>query len=168
MPARSETPFDRVYGSDPPVHKLLPHVTFTVPGLPAPQGSKTPMITPGTDKVYLKESSPNLPAWRDLVMLFAKRAWKRQPLLKDVPVFVRIEFILKRPAGLKGKPTPPAIKRVGDLDKLERAVYDGITGAIISDDCIVIENSNKKRIAEPGEPTGAIITVREMTWPTAR
>lgn len=148
--------------------KLLPAVTFTVPGLPAPQGSKTPMITPGTGKVHLKESSPNLPAWRDSVTLFARRAWKRQPLLTEVPVFVKIEFILKRPAGLNGKPTPPAIKRVGDLDKLERAVYDGITGAIIADDCIVIENANRKRIAEPGEPTGAIITVRELAWLTAR
>lgn len=145
--------------------KLLPHITFTVPGLPAPQGSKTPMITPGTEKVYLKESSPNLPAWRDCVTLFARRAWKQQPLLKDVPVFVRIEFVLKRPVEFRNKPTPPAIKRVGDLDKLERAVYDGITGAIIADDCIITSNENSKRIAEPGEPTGAIITVKELSWP---
>lgn len=148
------------------MQKFPRFVTFSVPGLPAPQGSKDPKRNHRTGKIVLVEHSPRHAAWRDSVTLYARRAWKQKPLLVDVPVFVQIEFILPRAKSLGPDAiTPPAIKRVGDIDKLERAVYDGLTGAIIADDSIIIRNRNRKRIAEFGEPTGAIITVEEMSWP---
>lgn len=156
--------------SDPP-GRLLRSITFIVPGLPAPQGSKKAFaIRKGgvyTGKTAVAENSRHVGPWRDRVALAAHHAWLGEPLLIDVPVFARIEFILKRATGTpKTRPTPPAIKANGDLDKLERAVYDAITGVIIQDDKLIIRNENSKRIAEIGESTGAIITVEELQWPT--
>lgn len=153
--------------------RLLPFVTFTVPGLPAPQGSKKAFsIKKGgqfTGQTTVVENSKFVGPWRDRVALAAHVAWKGAPILTEVPVFVQIEFVLKRATGTpKTRPTPPAIKNNGDLDKLERAVYDAITGVIIADDKLVIENRNRKRIAEIGEATGAIITVKELPWPTTK
>lgn len=149
--------------------KLLPFITFTVPGLPAPQGSKKAFRTPKTGKLIVAENSKFVGPWRDRVALAAHIAWNGRPVLTEVPVRVQIEFVLKRATGTpKSRPTPPAIKNNGDLDKLERAVYDALTGVIISDDKLVIENANRKRIAEIGEPTGAIITVEELPWPTTK
>lgn len=148
---------------------VLPFVTFTVPGLPAPQGSKKPFRIPKTGQIIVTESSKFVGPWRDRVALAAHLAWDGRPLLTEVPVRVEIEFILKRATGTpKTRPTPPAIKNNGDLDKLERAVYDAITGVILQDDKLVISNGNSKRIAEIGEPTGAIITVKELPWPTTK
>ena len=63
------------------------------------------------------------------------------------------------------RPTPPAVKRNGDVDKLARAVLDAlVTGRAFSDDSQVIKLSATKRIAEPGEQSGVHIVVAEVPW----
>ena len=57
-------------------------------------------------------------------------------------------------------------KNRGDLEKLERAVYDGLSqssgGSAILDDCLVAKNSNMKRYCIEGEKPGALITVSKL------
>lgn len=141
-------------------------VTFTVPGLPAPQGSKKAFRAPKSGKILITENSKFVGPWRDRVALAAHMVWNGAPVLTEVPVKVRVEYVLKRATGTpKTRPTPPAIKNNGDIDKLDRAIFDAITGVIIADDKLVIESHSTKRIAEIGEATGAVITIEELPWP---
>ena len=76
---------------------------------------------------------------------------------------IDLRFILPRPKSTpKRKPTPPAIKRP-DIDKLARAILDALTGIWFTDDSTVIDLRATKRIAEPDETTGVLITIKERT-----
>jgi Holliday junction resolvase RusA-like endonuclease len=48
----------------------------------------------------------------------------------------------------------------GDLDKLQRCVWDALTGIVYVDDSQVTVSGASKRMAEPGEMGGATIHVR--------
>jgi crossover junction endodeoxyribonuclease RusA len=135
-------------------------VTFVVAGLPAPQGSKDYVGHRG-GKAKLVESSKALAPWRQAIAIRSHNAMVRQHLRPFTgAVRVRIEFVMPRPQRCP-LPTPPATKRP-DLDKLARGVLDGITSTVIADDSLVIDLHGVKRTAEPGEPTGAVITVTEI------
>ena len=124
-----------------------------VRGNPAPQGSKRHV---GGGRLI--ESSKRLPAWRIAVQDAALQ--HLQPIPPGVPVRVEIHFVMPRPKSLpKSRPTPPAVKRIGDLDKLCRAILDGLDGPAYADDSQVTILVADKRIAEPGEEPGARIHV---------
>lgn len=99
---------------------------YSVNGEPAPQGSKT------LTKYGMRDASKKLKPWRAAV----HEASQEQADLTDMitgPVVVTLRFNFTRPA----KPVrdyPPT-----DIDKLCRAVLDGMTtGGIIEDDKHVI------------------------------
>lgn len=78
-------------------------------------------------------------------------------------VRVHLRFVLPRPkATPKTLPTPPAVKRNGDIDKLARAVLDALTGPVLVDDSLVVELNCRKRIAELGEEPRVVITVQAL------
>lgn len=133
----------------------------TVHGTPAPQGSKKAYVR-GRHAV-LVESSPAVKPWRqDVVaaLVDAIRAAAWQPL--DGPVTVEIEFRLRRPASAPKRRTLP--DRKPDLDKLARATLDAITTAgAIADDARVVDLALRKRYAPAGEPTGAVITISDLS-----
>jgi crossover junction endodeoxyribonuclease RusA len=144
-------------------------ITFTVPGKPATQGDHKGFYNPKTKRVHITEKSTQVGPWRARVALAANLAWGSRDLLHDVPVAVTIEFVLLRPTGTaKSRPTPPAVKKNADIDKLTRGILDGITHTIVADDGAVIALHATKRIAEIGESPGAIITVEEIAWPISR
>lgn len=130
---------------------------FFVNGKPAPQGSKSFKGMRG-GKAILVEASKAVKPWREQVTASAQAVWNGQPLL-DGAVAVDLGFILPRPKSLGSKPTPPATKRNGDLDKLARAVLDSLTDSIIADDAQVTYLLAEKRTAEPGEEPGVLVTV---------
>ncbi|OBA58655.1 hypothetical protein A5777_05945 [Gordonia sp. 852002-10350_SCH5691597] len=130
-----------------------------VPGVPAPQGSKSFKGRRG-GKAILIESSKAVGPWRERVALAAH---SNAPGLSDGPVGIDLTFILPRPKSTpKRKPTPPATKRP-DIDKLARAILDALTGVWFTDDSTVIDLRATKRIAEPDETTGVLITIKERT-----
>lgn len=134
-------------------------VRFWVPGVPKPQGSKRGFVTKGGN-VAMVESSKGVKDWRYDIKGFAMQAMVGQEMIVDAPVYARIDFVMKRSLSIpKNKPTPPAIKRVGDVDKLVRAVFDSVTGIIYADDCLVTDLLATKRIAELGEQPGAWIEI---------
>jgi crossover junction endodeoxyribonuclease RusA len=139
-------------------------IRITVLGKPAPQGSKRYI---GRGRMI--ESSKAAGPWRDKIAAETRRAWGyAEP--QAGPVAVTVEFFFARPAAhfgtgrnraiLKpGSPTFP-IGRTGDVDKLVRAVLDGITiGRAIADDAQVVQLEACKRYAETPRAT---ITIREM------
>lgn len=104
---------------------------FVVDGVPVPQGSKT--IGRGGGKVWLRDANAGrLKPWREKVATAARETGSRF----DGPVTVTLIFTMPRPKRPRFK--FPAVKP--DLDKLERAVFDGLTdGGLIADDALVVE-----------------------------
>ena len=132
--------------------------TIHVRGIPAPQGSKRHV---GNGRMI--EMSKAVGPWREAVRAETQHA---VPLPLDGPVEVVLTFHVARPkghyrtgrnAGLlrPGAPGYPASKP--DIDKLARAVLDGLTeGGAWKDDGQVVR---LVAVKEYGEPAGAVITI---------
>ena len=116
-------------------------------GTPKAQGSKRAFPRKGKDgrvHVALVEQNPGVKEWRNQVRAVAERAGR--PVL-DGPCGVDLIFYMRRPAshhvaGDRTRPlkaSAPVLPhgRVGDLDKLTRAVLDALTGVLFVDDAQV-------------------------------
>lgn len=136
-------------------------VELLVTGKPAPQGSKTVSPSGG-----MWESSKAVGPWREAV-----RAETQRAISEPFPgaVLVTLVFRMQRPKGhyRTGKnshllrdnaPAYPASKP--DVDKLARAVLDGLTegGAWKDDGQVVYLTAAKKYVS----PAGCMITIGEM------
>lgn len=136
-------------------------ISIHVNGIPAPQGSKRHI-----GRGIMVESSKAVKPWRDAVRTETQHRLG-DPIL-DGPVIVAIVFRLPRPKGHTGKrgllpsaPRVPAVKP--DLDKLVRAVLDGITdGGAIRDDAQVAVLAAQKTYADGPNVPGAVITITPM------
>jgi crossover junction endodeoxyribonuclease RusA len=143
-------------------------ISVWVAGKPAPQGSKRYVGRPGGGRGVLIESSKAVKPWRaDVRQAFLDHGDTVSPGVATfgpyVAVVVKIVFVMPRPVATpKTKPTPAAVKQP-DLDKLVRAVLDAITSAgVWCDDAQVTAAHTHKRIAELGEPTGAMIHLEHV------
>jgi crossover junction endodeoxyribonuclease RusA len=139
-------------------------VVIEVHGTPAPQGSK---IRNRYGAVY--ESNRNVKPWREAI-----RAEVQRQVLVPLAgaVICRITFRMPRPQGhygtgrnagqiRKGAPGLPAGKP--DIDKLVRAVLDGLTdGGAWKDDGQVVKIDAMKVYTATGTPTGCWIELREI------
>lgn len=117
---------------------------FLVLGVPRPQGSKRLLRHKATGKLLLIESSNKLHAWRKSITLAAK-ACNGAPLVG--PVGMEMVFSLPTPRRRK-QPLPTTRP---DLDKLDRAVLDALTGVCYEDDSQVVDIYSVKRYGQfPG------------------
>jgi crossover junction endodeoxyribonuclease RusA len=136
---------------------MTARLAYWVTGTPAPQGSKT--AYPNKGKVVLIESSKKVRPWRDAVAYTtitaaADHGWTAL----DEAVQISIYFYLARPKSVPKRRIKPEV--APDLDKLARSTLDGIvTAGVISDDARVVSLDLDKSYAEPGSPTGAMITI---------
>ena len=144
-------------------------IEIRVNGMPGAQGSKTATRWGG-----MKESSPKVAPWRAAVAYSCEQQFGGE-VITD-PVAMEIEFILPRAkhhwSKAKGKedqlvPSAPlhcTSSSLGDIDKLARSTLDGCAlrsgGCLIADDSQVVQLSLFKRYAEAGEPSGALVRVR--------
>lgn len=98
-------------------------LTFFVAGVPVPQGSKTGYARGGS--VQLVDSNAKaLKPWRAEVSRVALRSWLgRMPM--EGPVRVYAVFVFAKPKTVKRE--APSVRP--DLDKLVRALLDGVTDA---------------------------------------
>jgi crossover junction endodeoxyribonuclease RusA len=136
--------------------------TFTVLGKPAPQGSKRHV-----GKGVMVESSKRCKPWRQDVRHTAIEllpdGWHAR--MEDA-MLLSIAFVFARPKNhfrTNGelKPSAPkhCVSRIGDVDKLSRAVLDGLTGICFQDDAAVISLTATRRYATATEQPCAIITI---------
>lgn len=130
-------------------------ISFTVPGVPAPQGSKTRWGT---------EDNPRTKPWRAAVAIAAEG----QPML-DGPLRLEVAFVFPRPknhygtgrnAGVLKRDVALFHNTKPDLDKLLRAIGDALTGLVWRDDSQVAFVQARKIY---GEQACAVITVRRIT-----
>lgn len=123
-------------------------LSFFVPGVPAPQGSKS-MSRSG----HMYEANKRLKPWRETLVHHAARAYHGEPI--DAPVRVTAVFYSPKPRTTRFKHYPAGKP---DVDKLSRAVLDGLTIArVIRDDARVVELVARKEWADTRN--GAQITV---------
>jgi Holliday junction resolvase RusA-like endonuclease len=152
------------------------NVSFTVRGVPVPQGSKRALVHRSTGRaVVIEQGGQRHKDWRQDVKSAAVEAmgWRvsedgikvfGQPVMTG-PVGVSICFTVPKPK------SAPKTRRIWpdkrpDLDKLVRAILDAITGEVIADDAQVTELRAYK--VYPGEghqslpQPGVVVAVWEI------
>ena len=115
---------------------------FLVEGTPVPQGSKTGFVV-GKRAIVTDANKTQLKPWRQVVAAAARAAYDGPRI--EGPVLLVVEFRFLRPKSVKRE--WPSVKP--DLDKLERALLDGLTDSgIWRDDSQVVSMPSKKVYAE--------------------
>lgn len=123
-------------------------VSFTVPGIPQPAGSKRAFVNKHTGRVSVVDAAKGSRSWKHDVATAAMDAMDGRPVL-DGPLRLEITFLLPRPKGHYGakgvRPSAPSYPAVRpDLTKLVRAVEDALTGIVWRDDAQVVDQSAMK------------------------
>lgn len=122
--------------------------SFFVKGRPVPQGSMK-FIRPG---VMIHSRSQELALWRADIARNAE-LFGFKPVASAVKV--ELDFVMNRPKSAKR--VFPSVKP--DLDKLIRAVLDGLTGVAYEDDSQVILIQSSKTY---GEKQGVWIGIEQI------
>jgi len=123
-------------------------LNLVVWGDPVPQGSKRAFVVTGRDgrprPVVAESAGPALRSWRsDLVEQARAALGEAGPSLG--PLAVTVVFHLRRPK----RPRSAEPERRPDLDKLVRAVLDGLqTAGVFRDDAQVVSLWGRKRYAD--------------------
>lgn len=161
---------------------LADRFTLFVPGRPVPQGSKTAFVSKSTGRPIVVDKDTRLPQWR---MKITNAAIERgaeymhtaPALFAELPftgpVGIRVTFVLDRPKAHYGtgknaeaiKPGAPKYPgTMPDLDKLLRAVFDGLTDAQVwrDDGQVVWCQASKDYADRPGSPPGVHIMLAPM------
>lgn len=131
-------------------------LTITIPGQAAPQGSKKSYVVNG--RAVMVESSSKLKPWRAVVTLTTKVAAQEQKwTYTEGPVSVDLIFEIQKPNS--SRRAYPTVKP--DIDKLLRAVLDGITDAGIWKDDSQVVSVLARKVYVMNKP-GVIATVRQI------
>jgi len=145
-----------------------PIASFFVEGKPHPQGSKTPVFRGG--KIILLEGKGNgvqlHKQWRAAVS-DTTDAYMRETGIEEIPGIVRVELRFKIQKPKSKHRRLRAVNVRPDIDKLARAVLDGITAlrdttGIIPDDSHVVQLYAEKFYALPDETTGVQIDIYDI------
>ena len=152
-------------------------ITFTVRGIPAPQGSKrlVPSGRGGRGRGFhvIEDQNNRVKGWRSDVRDAAREAMGGQRPLEG-PVAIELVFRHRRPKGHylpanSRRPRPElrddaALWPAGppDIDKLARSILDALTGLVFDDDAQVVDLGLAKRYAD-GEGPGLTCTVRDLS-----
>lgn len=143
-------------------------MTFWASGLPVPEGGLRIVRVPGRQRLA-HQAGPRLRAWRNAVAWAAREA---NAVLhpRGTPVQVSCTFWIVRPASHYGTgrnrdrlrddaPAFPVGEGTGDVDKLERAVLDALTGISYETDAQVVSGGRSKQYAPRGSEPGVHVTV---------
>jgi Holliday junction resolvase RusA-like endonuclease len=141
------------------------HLLFEVQGEAIPQGSKT--IAQGGGRVWLREANPKLKAWRENLARQVREqmdAYELPTFPKHEPIRAVILVYLPKPKSVtRSKPTVKP-----DVDKLCRAIFDGLTMANVwSDDSQCVEVKIAKHYCLEGDTPKVFINLHTSDSKTA-
>ena len=133
-------------------------------GVPRPQGSKKAFVCGG--KAVLVEQADGLKEWRDHVASSASAHMQYRGLecLEKTPISVKLAFAMPRTKSMKPTDGLEMVQRP-DIDKLERAILDALTGVVFKDDSQVCALHAVKRRCAPGEPPNVFVQVEPVKGP---
>lgn len=140
---------------------------LTVPGAPVPQGSTRSFVARRTGRVVTVPDNPKMMPWRAAVGALALQARPDGWPLR-APVTIDALYLFDRPAGHYGArgtvlPSAPTRKVTRpDVDKLDRAILDALTGVLYADDAQVVRLAGGKDFADG---VGARLILRVETLP---
>lgn len=181
MSDRWDAPDGRTYSEDPEP-KRTPRfppwegrvsdedVYFFAPGLPQTKGSAKaiPFRRGNRLAVAVKNDNPKAKAWAGIVALAAREAMQGRESFAG-PVHVEVGFYLARPkahrranGNLKAN-SPVYVVTKPDGDKLERCLWDALTGIVFRDDAQVVSWHARKMYEDCGSNgVGAAVTVKAL------
>ena len=128
-------------------------IEFTVIGVPQPQGSARAFIR--GNHAIVTHDNPQTTNWRHTIATQAQSVARNELFLG--PVALRVTFRLPRPISLPKKVSHHV--RKPDLDKLIRAIGDGLTGTVFVDDKQIVELHAAKVYTSGARPPSAHIVV---------
>lgn len=110
-------------------------VSFVVAGVPIPQGSTRAFVVKG--RAVTTSTNKNLAQWRQRIATEAQRVGYESCFYRDgkFSYTVTAEFYFPRTKSMGKKNIRHTVRP--DLDKIQRAVGDGITGVLIPDDATI-------------------------------
>lgn len=144
----------------------MPDITFFIPGLAAPGGSKRAFAHKHTGRIIVTDDCKRNPEWRSKVADRGSQVFDRGPL--SGPLATSYVFVVPRPKGHFGsgrnarvlKPSAPKYPTVKpDLTKLVRAAEDALNGIAWHDDSQVVTKAEAKRY---GPRPGLHLTIRTL------
>lgn len=125
-------------------------IKFTVYGEAKPQGSSKAFVykdKAGRDRAAVTSDNKGLKGWRNDVSTEAQKHVPASGLINGA-VRLHLKFFLLRPPSVNSKTRPfPVVKP--DIDKLTRAIMDGLSGKIYTDDARVVDLVISKRYDNP-------------------
>lgn len=132
-------------------------ITFTVAGVPIPQGSTRAFVVKG--RAVTTSSNKNLGQWRQRIATEAQRAATEAGWCSEgkFAYTVLADFYFPRTKSMGKKLLRHTVRP--DLDKLQRAVGDGITGILIADDSMIDRWSVSKSYLPPDPLHGPRVDV---------
>lgn len=149
-------------------------LAFFAPGRPRAKGSTRSFRHAKTGAQITLGANPKSKAWQGVVACAALEAGATP---HAGPVCLTVTFTFARPkshygtgrnsAKLKGSAPPcPTSRHIGDLDKLTRALLDGLTGVAYLDDDQVVGLTAAKAWRQEGRPEGAYVHVAPYVPPS--
>lgn len=133
---------------------LLCH--FLVTGKPVPKGSMRVSHDKYGD-AHMYSDQPGLKTWETAVQYTAKQAMRRNSPSSN-PIEIVLEFVVPAPKRREGE-LWPIQKGTGDIDKLTRAMLDGMNGIVYVDDAQVVRLLASKRYCSSTRPVGVTVWV---------
>jgi len=124
-------------------------LSFTVIGIPQPQGSSRAFVPRGWNRAIITTANAKLKPWRQEIAGTAQVAMieSKLSLLEDVPLSIKALFFFEKPRSakksLRHKITKP------DADKLLRGLLDSLTGIVFRDDAQITTCYVRKEFGLP-------------------
>jgi len=125
---------------------FIDKVSFTVYGIPQPQGSMRAFIPKGWKRPVITAVSGKTKPWRQEVAGTALVARGSRNLWEEEAVVIHAHFYFDKPKSSRKK-TQKTTKP--DIDKLLRATLDALTGVLFRDDSQVVKCVVTKRFGSP-------------------
>ena len=139
-------------------------MSLAVRGRPAPKGSHSAVARGGRAWPIAGSTATyreRLAAWTEAVADAARQAASECGAIAG-PVLLAVDFALPRPAS-QPRVSLHVSRALGDIDKLVRATADPlVAGGLLADDSQICCLVATRRLAGPGEPGGATITLARL------
>lgn len=140
-------------------------VEFFVGGEPVPQGSTKSFYIKKLNRVVTTHGNKNTNRWRERIAHEAQCTDEARTCTffsddRRQGYDVQLSFVFTKP-----KSTPKKYRlntKRPDLDKLIRAVLDGITDVLIPDDALVVSITASKSYGDSNQPPGLKIKVTRL------